>query len=97
MLSEKEKRVHSRVAFNQLVRVESYEGNIVQLIGINYSSSGIALNGPRKLVLGEFVDLDFRINLSDTQTYKVTAEVIQNRRLSNMYITGLKFLGTLKH
>ena len=95
MLLDNEKRQHSRISFNQLVRVESYEGNILQLIGVNYSTGGMALNGPRELELGEFVDLSFRINISDNQEFKMTAEVIQNRRLSNMYVTGLRFLGAL--
>lgn len=95
MSLENEKRLHSRIEFNQLVRVESYEGNILQLIGVNYSAGGMGLNGPRKLELGEFVDLNFRLNLFDKREYNLTAEVIQNRRLSNMYVTGLKFLGGL--
>ena len=95
MLPDNEKRSHSRINFNQLVRVESYEGNILQLIGVNYSTSGMALNGPRKLEPGEFVDVRFRLNLADQKEFNMTAEVIQNRRLSNMYVTGLRFLGGL--
>ena len=95
MLSGNEKRLHSRVEFKQLVRVEPYEGNILQFIGVNYSTSGMALNGSRELELGEYVDLNFRLNIFDQREFKMTAEVIQNRRLSNMYVTGLRFLGEL--
>lgn len=95
MAQGNEKRVHSRLDFNQLVRVESYEGNISQLIGINYSPSGMALNSPRALPLGEFVDLNFRINSLAKKEFSMTAEVVQIRRHSNMYIAGLKFLGEL--
>lgn len=95
MLPDNEKRSHSRINFNQLVRVESYEGNTLQLLGVNYSTGGMALNGPRELELGEFVDVSFRLNLADRREFSMTAEVIQNRRLSNMYVTGLRFLGGL--
>ena len=95
MIVKNEKRNHVRLDFNQLVRVEPYEGDILQLIGINYSISGIALNSPRKLPLGDFVDLKFRINNSSKEEISMTAEVVQNRRHSNMYIAGLRFLGEL--
>ena len=95
MLSDNEKRLHSRIEFNQLVRVEPYEGNVLQLIGVNYSAGGMALNGPRELELGEYVDLNFKLNLFGQREFKKTAEVVQNRRLSNMYVTGLRFLGEL--
>lgn len=91
-----EKRTHMRINFNQLVRVEPYEGNILQFIGINYSTSGMALNGPRPLPLGDFVDLSFKINSQSEQEFNITAEVVQNRRHSNMYISGLRFLGELE-
>ena len=96
MLSATEKRLHSRIEFNQLVRVEPYEGNILQFIGINYSTSGMALNGPRPLPLGDFVDLRFKINSAQEQAFNITAEVVQSRRQSNMHIAGLRFLGELK-
>ena len=95
MIVKNEKRNHSRLDFNQLVRVEPYEGDILQLIGINYSTSGIALNSPRELPLGDFVDLNFRINNLSKDEFSMTAEVVQNRRHSNMYIAGLRFLGEL--
>ena len=90
-----EKRKHMRLDFNQLVRVEPYEGNILQFIGINYSASGMALNGPEPLPLGDFVDLSFKINSQSEQAFNLTAEVVQSRRHSNMYIAGLRFLGGL--
>lgn len=93
MLSEDEKRRDMRLSFNQLVRVESYEGDVLQLIGTNYSDSGMALNSPRPLPLGDFVDLSFKINGQSEEEFKITAEVVQSRRHSNMYISGLKFLG----
>ena len=96
MLLGDEKRLHSRVEFNQLVRVEPYEGNILQFIGINYSNSGMALNGPRPLPLGDFVDLRFKINSMPEQVFNITAEVVQSRRQSNMHISGLRFLGELE-
>lgn len=95
MIFKNEKRIHSRLDFNQLVRVEPYEGDILQLIGINYSISGIALNSPRELPLGDFMDLKFRVNNTSKEEFRMTAEVVQNRRHSNMYIAGLRFLGEL--
>ena len=95
MTSQEDKRQHIRLDFNQLVRVEPYEGDTLHLIGINYSINGIALNSPKPLPLGEFVDLKFRINNDTKQVHSMTAEVIQNQRHSNTYITGLKFVGEL--
>jgi len=92
-----EKRTHPRNEFNQLVRVEPYEGNVLQLIGINYSSGGMAIHGPRALPLGEFVDLRFKINTLEKNEFNMTAEVVQSQRHSSMYITGLRFLGELNH
>ncbi len=97
MLLTSEKRIHPRIEFNQLVRVEPYEGNVLQLIGINYSTVGIAIHGPRPLPLGEFVDLKFKINTLAKKEFNMTAEVMQNQRHSNMYITGLRFLGELNY
>lgn len=95
MSLDNEKRLHSRIEFNQLVRVEPYEGSILQFIGVNYSTGGMALNGPKELELGEYVDLNFRLNLFEQREFNITAEVIQNRRHSNMFVTGLRFLGDL--
>ena len=89
------RRNHIRMDFNELVRVQPHDGEPIQVLGINYSLSGMALNGPRELPLGEFVDLRFKTNRLEKEQYLITAEVVQNRRHSNMYITGIRFLGEL--
>ena len=92
-----EKRVHQRVVFNRLVRINFYAGNTIKVIGVNYSSSGMALNSKMPLPVGEYFELDFRLSEQNKQDFSITAEVVQNIKRGEMYITGVKFLGELEH
>lgn len=91
----KEKRLHLRKSFNALVLVDPHDGEPMKLIGTNYSMSGMALNSPIPLKLGEFIDLRFKINDLAAEEYNMTAEVVQNQKQNNMYVTGIRFLGEL--
>ena len=92
----KEKRLHSRTNFNALVLVDPHYGEAMKLIGTNYSLSGMALNSPKPLELGQFIDLRFKINGQSSEEHNMTAEVVQNQKQNNMYITGIRFLGELE-
>lgn len=91
----KEKREHPRLDLNCLVRTRDEFGKSQQHIGINYSLRGMALQTRTQLALGEFIELFFRIDEYKTQEFNMTAEVMQNYKSGNVYITGVKFLGEL--
>lgn len=92
-----EKREHPRMGLNRLVRVKTHAGKSMQLIGINYSLTGMALNSKTPFQAGEFIELDFRLNEQDQQEFNMTAEVVQNFKHGNMYVTGVRFLAELEY
>ena len=93
--SIKEKREYPRMSLNCLVRTKDELGKSKQHIGINYSLRGMALHSHTPLELGEFIDLYFKIDEYNTGEINMTAEVVQNFKDGNMYITGVKFVGEL--
>ena len=93
----KEKRKYQRLALNRLVRVKEESGNTMQVIGINYSSGGMALNSKVPMPLGEFIELQFRLDEYENQKLQLVAEVVQNFKQKNVYITGVRFVGELSY
>jgi len=91
----REKREYPRVASNRLVLVKDDSGKINRVVAINYSQTGMALHSHISLPLGEFIDLNFKLNDNDSEILTMTAEVMQNFKEGNAYITGVKFVGKL--
>ena len=90
----KEKRQYQRMALNRLVRIREESGQTLKLVGINYSLGGMALHSKVPFPFGEFIELQFRINEKEEEL-NMTAEVMQNFRRGDIYITGVKFVGEL--
>jgi len=90
-----EKRKYSRIESNRLVSVKEESGKIKRFVAINYSTGGMALHSHSPLPLGDFIDMNFRLNERDRELFDMTAEVIQNFKEGNAYIIGVKFVGTL--
>ena len=93
--SFKEKREYPRISLNCLVRTRDEFGKSKQHIGVNYSLRGMAFHSNTPLDLGEFIELNFRIDEYKTEELNMTAEVMQNYKDGNMYVVGVKFLGEL--
>jgi len=91
-----EKRRYPRKNLNRLVKVASHSGESKQVVGVNYSQGGMALNCQVPLPEGEFVYLEFRTNEAEQQGFSIAAEVMQNIKHGSMYLTGVKFVGTLE-
>lgn len=90
-----ERRKYPRMALNRLVRIKEESGITKQLIGINYSAGGMALNSEVPFHSGEFIELKFRLNEYEKKEVKITAEILKNCRQGNFYITNVKFVGEL--
>ena len=94
-LLSKEQRISPRAILNRLVRVTPHNGQTLQLVGINYSQTGLAFNSHIPISFGEFIELDFKLN--GKEEFNVTAEVVQKLKDGSMYVTGVRFLGELKN
>lgn len=90
-----EKREYPRIESNRLVSVKEESGQIKRFVAINYSTGGMALHSHSPLPLGDFIDMNFRLNEHDREVLDMTAEVIQNFKEGNAYKIGVKFVGTL--
>ena len=91
-----EKREHPRMEFNHLVRLESESRNTIQLVGINYSQTGLALQSKEPLFVGEMVELFFRLNDQDQIEQQLLGEVVHNFREGDVFTSGLRFIGQLE-
>jgi len=90
-----EKREYPRIDSNRLVSVKEESGKMKRFVAINYSTGGMALHSHSPLPLGDFIDMNFRLNEGDRKVLDMTAEVIQNIKEGNAYKIGVKFVGTL--
>lgn len=90
-----EKREHQRMVSNRLVLIKDESGKTKRLVAINYSLGGMALHSHLPWPLGEFIDLQFRLDEHEMKELNMTAEVMQNFKEGNAYITGVKFVGKL--
>ena len=90
-----DRRKHSRLALNRLVIVKDEAGSTKKLIGVNYSTHGIALTCSIPLDFGEYVDLQFWLTEPETKEINMTAKVIQNSKEGDIYLTSLKFVGEI--
>ena len=86
-----------RMEFNRLVRLESENQGTMQLVGVNYSATGIALQSKRPLPLGEFVELRFTLGEKQRTVVNITGEVMYNNHdhehNHDLFTAGLKFVG----
>ena len=91
-----EKREYPRMDFNRLVRLESDAHNTMQLIGINYSQTGLALQSKEPLFVGELVELFFRLDDEETTDHQLHGEVVHNFREGDVFTSGIRFIGHLE-
>lgn len=96
MQEQQERREYPRLMLNRLVLVKEESGNTVQLVGVNYSARGMALNGTYHLSFGDFVELQFWLTEPENKEVKITAEVVQNAKRGDICISNLKFVGELQ-
>ena len=92
-----EKREYTRIESNRLVSVKLESGHTKRYVAINYSIGGMALHSQSPLPLGEFIDMNFRLNGSEREVLDMTAEVIQNFKAGSTYIIRVKFVGLLPY
>lgn len=90
-----DKREYPRIASNRLVFIKEESGKTKRVVAINYSLAGMALHSHSSLPLGEFIDLHFKFDENDSEAVDITAEVMQNFKEGNSYITGVKFVGKI--
>lgn len=93
---QKEKREHPRMAFNRLVLVQDESGLRTPLVGVNYSTGGMAINSHKPLNFGDFVELNFWLIEPKKREINITAEVLDNYREGDLFTTSVKFVGELK-
>ena len=87
-----EKRNSPREVFYREVTATNSVGKVHTLLSINYSNSGIALVSFTAIKVGEVFELEFTINdNNDSSKHKLTAEVVQNHNVSEIYLLGLQF------
>ncbi len=90
-----DKREYPRIISNRLVLIKEESGETKRVVAVNYSMAGMALHSPSSLPLGEFIDLRFKLDEPESRVFNMTAEVMQNIKEGNAYITGVKFVGKL--
>ncbi|NIQ08600.1 MAG: PilZ domain-containing protein, partial [Gammaproteobacteria bacterium] len=87
----RERREKHRLPFNRLVDLSSPSRGDIQLIGVNYSPSGIAVQNRWPLPIGEQVVLRFRVGRSRQTELELYGEVVHNHRAGDIFITGIRF------
>lgn len=91
-VSVRERRDSHRLPLNRLVKLNSESRNSFHLIGLDYSSTGIAVQGRRPLDIGEQVEVRFRVGDTQRAELDLVGEVVRNSRVGDVYTTGIRFL-----
>lgn len=87
----RERREKHRLPFNRLVHLSSPSRGDIQLIGVNYSPSGIAVQNRWPLPRGEQVVIRFRVGCNRQTELELYGEVVHNHRVGDIFITGIRF------
>ena len=90
-----ERRKFPRLLLNRLVIVKEPSGQVQKLIGVNYSTGGMALNSHTPLLSGEYVDLQFWLTEPENKEVNIAAEVLHFSRQGHVYTNSLKFVAEL--
>lgn len=91
-INVRERREKHRLPFNRLVHLSSPSRGDVQLTGINYSPSGIAVQNRWPLPRGEQVVIRFRVGRNRQTELELYGEVVHNHRVGDVFTTGIRFL-----
>ena len=92
---ETERRHSQRLILNRVVVVKQSTGQTKNLIGINYSAFGMALNSTEPLPGGEVIDLQFWLTEPENKEINLLAKVLQNYKQGDQYINRVKFIDEL--
>lgn len=88
----RQKRLNPRKKFYSEVLATNSLGEVCTLLSINYSNSGIGLISYSPIDVGEVFDLELTINDDNGPSkHRLTAKVVQNYHVSEIYHLGLQF------
>jgi hypothetical protein len=92
----RERREKHRLPFNRPVHLSSPSRGDVQLNGVNYLPSGIAVENRWPLPIGEQVEIRFRVGRSQQTELELYGEVVHNHRVGEVFNTGIRFLSLVE-
>ena len=78
-----------------MVILKECTGEIQKLVGLNYSSGGIAINSSKPLSAGDQVELLFWLTEPEYKEVNMRAEVLHFTKNGNEYTNSLKFINEL--
>lgn len=91
-LSYSQRRDKQRLPFKRQVQLESPTAGSMQVEGINYSPSGIAVHSYRQLPVGEHIRLCFPVGRNHSTEMEVGGEVIHSTLQGNGFMIGIRFM-----
>ena len=90
-----DRRQSSRIELNRLVIVKENSGEIQKLVGLNYSTGGIALNSAQPMPAGDVVDVLFWLTEPENLEINIHARVLNCRKQNSSYVNTLQFMDEL--
>lgn len=88
----RERRDKHRLPFDRRVQLHSQTAGSLQLDGVNYSPTGIAVYSLQQLPIGEQVVLRFPVGRNQLTELEVGGEVIHNLPRGDGFVVGVRFL-----
>lgn len=91
-LKHRERRDKHRLPFDRRVQLRSQTAGSLQLDGIDYSPTGIAVYSSQQLPVGEQVVLRFPVGRNQLTELEVCGEVIHNIPRGDGFVVGVRFV-----
>lgn len=95
-LNYHERRDKYRLPLNRQVRLSSPTRGVLQVDGVDYSPSGIAVSCPMPLSIGEQIAVCFPVGRTRQTELEVRGEVVHYYQKDSGFILGIRFLEWLE-